>query len=238
MSSCLWVESTPGECAVVWNDLPNFYGIHIMALVCIAATSIGSVHVLAGAIKQKKYETYTERLPLYRCAADLLFAIAHVMDHIALISRQRYPDEGVGKLLGTLVFVFVCYQILLTTVLSIQSCLVVIFDISLPFGKYEYRAHLLAFLPGVVIFASANAVNGMGPFLYFQGPNITTFQGQAYTLTAIATFIFAISTVILTSYLTITRVNSLKHNAGKKKLTPQLKQAVRHFYISVCHQGI
>ncbi|KAJ3132672.1 H(+)-transporting V1 sector ATPase subunit G [Geranomyces variabilis] len=183
-----------------------------MALLCIAFTTAGSLYVLINAIRAGNYQTFSDRLPLYRCIADLMFAAVHTIDHLVLLGTHQYPSQAIGRLLSSLVLIFVSYQMLVTTVLAVQSFLKVTFDVKLPLGSYEHRLHLLAFCPPLVIFGIGNGVDALGPFYYFQGLNPNTRQGMIY-----GWFV-----VLVTSYTTIRTVNNVAFQmqgaASTKKL--------------------
>ncbi|KAI8820024.1 uncharacterized protein EV422DRAFT_95838 [Fimicolochytrium jonesii] len=243
---CKWTESEPEACAIVWDDYPNYIGVHTVAFVCIVATIIGSTFVLVRAYREKTYTSFADRLPLYRCLADLIFATVHTLDHVVVVSAQRYPAERVGAVLATLIFCFIAYQMLVTTVLSFQSFLKVVVGREFPLGAYEYRLHLMAIMPGLLIFGTANILNGTGPFLYFQGPNLQVgTAGRIYGWFAVAFFISVICIVLATSTLTVRHVNKVRNGMGQKKSAAQMaasagtERAVRRlqsFVIAACLQ--
>ncbi|KAI8586045.1 hypothetical protein BDZ88DRAFT_430503 [Geranomyces variabilis] len=222
MATCKWEGSLPEHCAIVDNDYSNFIAIHVMALLCIAFTTAGSLYVLINAIRAGNYQTFSDRLPLYRCIADLMFAAVHTIDHLVLLGTHQYPSQAIGRLLSSLVLIFVSYQMLVTTVLAVQSFLKVTFDVKLPLGSYEHRLHLLAFCPPLVIFGIGNGVDALGPFYYFQGLNPNTRQGMIYGWFVVAFFGSILATVLVTSYTTIRTVNNVAFQmqgaASTKKL--------------------
>ncbi|KAI8823697.1 uncharacterized protein EV422DRAFT_366496 [Fimicolochytrium jonesii] len=136
-----------------------------------------------------------------------------------------------------------------TTVLSIQSFLKVVVGKEFPLGVYEYRLHVIAFLPGLLIFGTANANQGMGPFLYFQGPNLATGSpGRGYGWFSVLFFLFVSATVMVTSYMTVRHVNRVrnemhgkKQSAAQSKATAGTDRAVRRlqsFTIAACLQWL
>ncbi|KAJ3167759.1 H(+)-transporting V1 sector ATPase subunit G [Geranomyces variabilis] len=212
-----------------------------MALLCIIFTIAGSLYVLINAIRGGNYQTFSDRLPLYRCVADLMFAAVHTIDHLVLLGTQEYPSQAVGRLLSSLVLIFVSYQMLVTTVLAVQSFLKVTFDVTLPLGSYEHRLHLLAFFPPLVIFGIGNGVDALGPFYYFQGLNANNHQGMIY------------GWFVVTSYTTIRTVNNVafqikgaapsKNGAkgaasGKSASVARAVNRLHSFMIAACLQWI
>ncbi|KAJ3277975.1 hypothetical protein HK104_002764, partial [Borealophlyctis nickersoniae] len=134
---------------------------------------------------------------------------------------------------------------MVTTVLAVQSFSKIVFGRELPLGVVEYRLHVFALIPPLLIFGTANAINGMGPFLYFQGLNLQSgAPGYKYAWFAVAFFIFIISVVIATSSITIRRVNFVSSELGRTTtdvVSAAMASAIRRlhsFMIAACFQWI
>ncbi|KAI8921451.1 hypothetical protein DFJ77DRAFT_163858 [Powellomyces hirtus] len=243
---CQWTGVGHDRCAIVNDDYPNFVGLHVIALVCIVLSVVGSLFVLMKAVRDGNYKTFSDRLPLYRCLADLMFAFVHTIDHSVLLGKQTYPSENIGRLLSSLVMIFVSYQMLVTTVLSIQSLVRVVFDYAFPLGEFEYRLHILAFCPPLVIFGIANGADAMGPFYYFQGMNPNTRAGMIYSWFCVAFFATILGTVICTSSWTIRKVDSVakelkadpKKKDGRSASVARAVHRLHSFMIAACLQWI
>ncbi|KAJ3280674.1 hypothetical protein HK104_000474, partial [Borealophlyctis nickersoniae] len=104
--------------------------------------------------------------PLYRSISDLLFAVVHCLDHAYILNKKVYPSKPVGLAMGFFVTTFLGYQIMVTTVLSLQTFSKVFYNFETPLGVYEYRLHVFALVPSALMMTVSAVFNAVGPNLY------------------------------------------------------------------------
>ncbi|KAJ3250027.1 hypothetical protein HK104_007523 [Borealophlyctis nickersoniae] len=176
--------------------------------------------------------TSAKSRPLYRSVSDLLFALVHSLDHAYILYGKVYPSKHAGIAMGFFVTTFLGYQIMITTVLALQTFSKVFYNFETQLGVYEYRLHVFALVPSATIMGVAAGFKAVGPNLYFEAHSLEAgaLGGMLgwflVGIVATATFL-----IIVSSTVTLHQVNKAfsevaNHSSYEKKANARLRFGV------------
>ncbi|TPX65453.1 hypothetical protein SpCBS45565_g05144 [Spizellomyces sp. 'palustris'] len=189
-----------GSSAIVANDIETFYGLHILSLVCISASFIGSSFVIITSVRARRYKTLNDRLPIYISTADLAFAAVHCVDHIIVIINKRYPSAGTCRFLGVLLILGWGYQITINGALAAQCWLKIVRRWKLPLGAYEWKLHALVMSIVISLVVIGLGIDAFGPASYIICFKIENHTGRAMWMLTVVFLLITAVTILFSSH--------------------------------------
>ncbi|KNC99548.1 uncharacterized protein SPPG_04937 [Spizellomyces punctatus DAOM BR117] len=193
-----------GSSAIVANDIEMFYGLHILSLVCITASFMGSSFVIITSVRARRYKTLNDRLPIYISTADLAFASVHFVDHLTVMVNKKYPSAGTCRLLGVILLIGWGYQITINGALAAQCWLKIVRRWKLPLGVYEWKLHALVMSIVMSIVVVGLGIDAFGPASYIICFKIEGRPGRIMWLLTVA-FLIVTTVAIVFSSVSIRR---------------------------------
>ncbi|KAK3092937.1 hypothetical protein FSP39_009115 [Pinctada imbricata] len=159
-------------------DDGQFYEIHIPAITCIAISFFSGLAVLISSFRIQSYKTFfswttSERFVVYLSFCDILFNMAHSLDHIHIvITRDHVYPKGLCSFYGFMLAEFISAQNLLVNIIAFNAFLLLYYCRQMNFGVRDWR--LLVYTYGVPLIATsiAASLKTLGPngtFCYFDG---------------------------------------------------------------------
>ncbi|KAI9223223.1 hypothetical protein BC828DRAFT_376474 [Blastocladiella britannica] len=102
------------------------------------------------------------RFAVYLALADTTWGFSHSIDHLYLIVNGQNPSHAVAKVLGSVVWIFFGYHVLMHACLSLYTYLRVCKNTSVPFGAKDWKLHAACFGTVLVILPVLLAIQGIG----------------------------------------------------------------------------
>ncbi|XP_052796893.1 uncharacterized protein LOC128229193 [Mya arenaria] len=124
----------------------TFLAIHIPAILCIVTSFTCAVAAVVLSFKHRNYHSFfslwskSERFVVYLAMCDGLFNVAHFTDHlhIVIVRNHVYPKE-LCEFYGFNLALFITAQNLMVNVVAVNAFMLMYFDRSINFGRYDWR---------------------------------------------------------------------------------------------------
>ena len=146
---------------------PDFYAIHITALVSLSISIVVSVGVLiylscCASTTSHFKRPIGERLPVYLALTDLCFSISHELDHWYMFVTKYHPPDALCIFFAFNLQVFIVAQSVVVLFTAVGAMIMVVFEKQIQLGRYDWGLILSA--AGIPI-----AINLAGAFVPFLG---------------------------------------------------------------------
>ncbi|KAJ3410994.1 hypothetical protein HDV05_002938 [Chytridiales sp. JEL 0842] len=195
----------------------EMYALHGVALFFIGCSALGSLYMIVRTIQKGKYTTIGERFPLYLAVLDLLWSLAHSIDHSwMVVTAGANPPPAACSALGATLGLFMMAEIMLVNLLAISMFLTVYMNWSLSYGKGDWILGVLTFGVPITFVAFGLGFNGFGHDYFYCFINVTTRAGHILLGIILAAAIACIFLPAACFYLIYAKVAS--HTKNMKDL--------------------
>lgn len=144
----------------------QFYLIHYTAIVSLVISILvsGSVVLyLQCRGVNLSLKTIGERLTLYLAVCDLCYSISHVLDHTYMTVAKDHPPDDICVTFSFFLAEFILAQSLLVSFTAINAFLLVVKEIKLSLGRYDWRLLVGAFGVPALGMAACAGLRLIGP---------------------------------------------------------------------------
>ena len=127
---------------------PVFDLVHITALVSLTISILCSAGVIVYFLKGEasfSRRNIGERLVLYLAVCDMGFSVSHTMDHAYMLAVRNHPPDVPCIIFAFCVAEFIFAQALVIGFTAISVVLLVVREVRLSLGRYDWRLLLISF---------------------------------------------------------------------------------------------
>ncbi|XP_061174420.1 uncharacterized protein LOC133183482 [Saccostrea echinata] len=146
------VEDSRYNIPVIGLGTPYFYLIHILTLFCTICSITSAVIILVISFRSKTARTFfkswskCERFIVYLALCDGFPSLVAFMDHIQVtIAKDHVHPIELCEFYGFIIFLFCAAQMLLVSLIAINTFALMEFRKNTDLGKCDWKLHFLIF---------------------------------------------------------------------------------------------
>ena len=121
---------------------PNFYILHISALVCLFISIVSSIVVFA--ILRPTCPSFWsrsvgERFAVYVAVTDFMHSVSHSADHSYMLAVVDHPPDDACVIMGYFLASTLVEQAFMITFMSVNAFILVVKETKISMGKYDWK---------------------------------------------------------------------------------------------------
>ena len=144
----------------------QFALLHVSAIVSLAISIIVSGAVilyLTRTCTPIGRRTIGERLTIYLALCDLFYSLSHMLDHSYMMAVYGHPPDDICVVFSFFLFEFILAQSLLVSFTAVNAFLLVVKEIKVSLGRYDWRLLFGAFVLPATVAIPLAALKWIGP---------------------------------------------------------------------------